>query len=410
MCDKKKRGVSKCKKKLLHPDAFTVDLDEKGNAIGMNATRFLSWIGVEFKRRIPYTKVAKKYLKEKQLRDEGSYPTKDVVMEMLGKGRKHTGPTHCRFSEQKTKKKKGEAVETTAGRSLVFVAWAMCPTVRTTGNLGRVHPTHERVVHGCPMVDGFVKVQILNKDSPQIVEPSHHFEATFTHQQQTIPHERNKYQIYSYTLQDEEAFSQLLAGKEFSQNTTEHTSFYEPTKPVNVNQPTEHVHAYQHTKSVNGCMRNIFKRLLNLNRYLYAARGREGIDNTEYFHPRYIEGELVLDDGDFVIDRLRQVISFHKDQQVYGTVFSPCRRQPNGWECGYCVMMAMYDFVIYNGEHMLVDKTAMVRQGEINEFVERTLKRRGILASQCSRDLVVIVVDKEGRTKSRRLIDACYLS
>ncbi|KAI7752900.1 hypothetical protein M8C21_000059, partial [Ambrosia artemisiifolia] len=50
------------------------------------------------------------------------------------------------------------------------------------------------------------------------------------------------------------------------------------------------------------------------------------------------------------------------------------RRQPNGWECGYCVMMAMYDFVIYNGEHMLVDKTAMVRQGEINEFVERTLK------------------------------------
>ncbi|KAI7752902.1 LOW QUALITY PROTEIN: hypothetical protein M8C21_000061, partial [Ambrosia artemisiifolia] len=29
------------------------------------------------------------------LRDEGSYPTKDVVMEMLGKGRKHTGPKQC---------------------------------------------------------------------------------------------------------------------------------------------------------------------------------------------------------------------------------------------------------------------------------------------------------------------------
>ncbi|KAI7737484.1 hypothetical protein M8C21_003882 [Ambrosia artemisiifolia] len=43
-----------------------------------------------------------------------------------------------------------------------------------------------------------------------------------------------------------------------------------------------------------------------------------------------------------------------------------CRLQPNGWECGYCVMMAI--------EHMRINKTRMVRQGEINKFVERTLK------------------------------------
>ncbi|MFS7909027.1 hypothetical protein Hanom_Chr01g00089991 [Helianthus anomalus] len=30
-----------------------------------------------------------------------------------------------------------------------------------------------------------------------------------------------------------------------------------------------------------------------------------------------------------------------------------CRLQPNGWECGYCVMLAMYDFVIRNREHMV---------------------------------------------------------
>ncbi|MFS7914690.1 hypothetical protein Hanom_Chr02g00156481 [Helianthus anomalus] len=48
--------------------------------------------------------------------------------------------------------------------------------------------------------------------------------------------------------------------------------------------------------------------------------------------------------------------------------------QPNGWECGYCVMLAMYDFIICNREHMLVNKTTMVRQGEIDKFVERTLK------------------------------------
>ncbi|KAJ0478682.1 putative papain-like cysteine peptidase superfamily [Helianthus annuus] len=165
--------------------------------------------------------------------------------------------------------------------------------------------------------------------------------------------------------------------------------------------------------------------------YLYAAGEREGLNNTAYFHPRYIEGELVSDDGDFVIDHIKKVISFHKDKQwfiapyiagkhwvliilqhhpVYktwkGYIFDSrkgkddddyscyeittlfeqaieenmtwakvkCRLQPNGWECGYCVMLAMYDFVIRNREHMLANKTKMVRQGEIDEFVERTLK------------------------------------
>ncbi|KAM0025579.1 putative papain-like cysteine peptidase superfamily [Helianthus debilis subsp. tardiflorus] len=206
--------------------------------------------------------------------------------------------------------------------------------------------------------------------------------------------------------------------------------------------------------------------------YLYTAGEQEGLNNTAYFHPRYIEGELVSDDGDFVIDHIKKVISFHKEKQwfiapyiagcsicfisrsfilklhpsfsyvrilflflfikcflnqtilrrkhwvliilqhhpVYktwkGYIFDSrkgkdddnyscyeittlfeqaieenitwakvkCRLQPNGWECGYCVMLAMYDFVIRNREYMLANKTKMVRQGEIDEFVERTLK------------------------------------
>ncbi|KAJ0614390.1 hypothetical protein HanIR_Chr02g0061921 [Helianthus annuus] len=86
--------------------------------------------------------------------------------------------------------------------------------------IGRVHPTDDRFVHGCPIIDGFVKVQIdrvvegcgstrllpesciygeievlkdakgsfiqwpvklikiLNKDSPQTVEPRQHFIST----------------------------------------------------------------------------------------------------------------------------------------------------------------------------------------------------------------------------------------
>ncbi|KAI7752252.1 hypothetical protein M8C21_002767, partial [Ambrosia artemisiifolia] len=66
---------------------------------------------------------------------------------------------------------------------------------------------------------------ILNKDSSQIVEPSHHsmntlyrpqFDATSAHQERTDPDERNEYQIYSYALQDDDAFNELLADKQFS--------------------------------------------------------------------------------------------------------------------------------------------------------------------------------------------------
>ncbi|KAJ0818736.1 hypothetical protein HanPI659440_Chr00c01g0705761 [Helianthus annuus] len=51
-----------------------------------------------------------------------------------------------------------------------------------------------------------------------------------------------------------------------------------------------------------------------LTMYLYAAGERDGLNNTAYFHHRYIEGELVSDDVDFVIDDIK-VISFHKDKQ-----------------------------------------------------------------------------------------------
>ncbi|KAI7734498.1 LOW QUALITY PROTEIN: hypothetical protein M8C21_002237, partial [Ambrosia artemisiifolia] len=506
------------------------------------------------------------HLKEKQLRDEGSYHTKDVALEVLRKGRKHTGPTQRKFSEQKTKKKKGEAVETTAGeipgiRSMGHIYLLKANSIKKCEilhhddqgalkamGLGRVNPSHGRVIHGCPMVyrvvEGYgstsllpescipgeeecfedekgsfiqwtaklIKVQILNKDSPQIVEPSHHvmstpyrpqvFEATSTHQQQTIPHERNEYQIYSYALQNEEAFSQLLTGEEFSQNATEHTSFNELTEPVNVNQPTKPVHAYQHTKSVNvsqptktvhtnqptepihdyqhtkpvaafepsikkhkhqkkklksrpqsiyGLAQHVaiqsekalfmvfisptgmyeeriqetveFEMVLQLcvngwadacfvhwfTMYLYTAGGREGLNNTTYFHPRYIEGELVSDDSDFVIDHLRQVISFHKDKQWFMAPYlvrqvisylyrkhwvlillqhHPVYKTWKGYifESRKDVNVDYSDYEITQlFEHAtkqnitwemvnLVNKTTMVRKGEIDEFVERTLK------------------------------------
>ncbi|KAK1415609.1 hypothetical protein QVD17_31392 [Tagetes erecta] len=163
--------------------------------------------------------------------------------------------------------------------------------------------------------------------------------------------------------------------------------------------------------------------------YLYKVGRQTGLKNTAYFHPRYIENSLVSDDSEFVIDHIRSVISFHKDKQWFmaphllgkhwvlillqhhptyktwkGHIFDSlkgikdpsnypitstfedainqkitwgmvdCRQQPKDWECGYCVMMAMYDFVIHNREHMLVNKLTMVCQRQIDEFVERTLE------------------------------------
>ncbi|MFS7913555.1 hypothetical protein Hanom_Chr02g00143111 [Helianthus anomalus] len=180
--------------------------------------------------------------KQKQLKDDGSYSTK---------------------------KNKSEAVKTTpgeilgspgmslaAGGSSEILSIQKCELLHLDDqgalkvvSIGRVHPTSDRVVHGCPIIDGFVKVQmdrvvegcrlthllpesciygeiellkdgkILNKDFPQTVLPCHHFistpsrpqfEATPADQQQAIPNERNGYQIYSYALQDDETFNQLI--------------------------------------------------------------------------------------------------------------------------------------------------------------------------------------------------------
>ncbi|MFS8007102.1 hypothetical protein Hanom_Chr14g01257061 [Helianthus anomalus] len=183
-----------------------------------------------------------------------------------------------------TKKNKSKAVETTPGEILgspgmglaigsssEILSIKKCELLHLDNHgalkvvaIGRVHPTDDRVVHGCPIIDGFVKVQIdrvvegcgstrllhesciygeieLLKDAKgsfiQWPVKLIKFEATPADQQQAIPNERNEYQIYSYALQDDETFNQL-----FSENTTaEHVSF---------RKPTEHVHAYQHTKPV----------------------------------------------------------------------------------------------------------------------------------------------------------------
>ncbi|KAL8217242.1 hypothetical protein R6Q57_024079 [Mikania cordata] len=59
MSNKRKRGTAKCKKKFLNPDQFKIEFDKNGLAKGENKSFFMSWVGLEFRKQIPYHKVVK---------------------------------------------------------------------------------------------------------------------------------------------------------------------------------------------------------------------------------------------------------------------------------------------------------------------------------------------------------------
>ncbi|XP_076909133.1 uncharacterized protein LOC143566274 [Bidens hawaiensis] len=57
--EKRTKGVSKCKKKFLNPDESTVAFDAIDRAVGKTGGEFMSWIGVEFRNKIPYNKTVR---------------------------------------------------------------------------------------------------------------------------------------------------------------------------------------------------------------------------------------------------------------------------------------------------------------------------------------------------------------
>ncbi|KAI3755138.1 hypothetical protein L1987_54933 [Smallanthus sonchifolius] len=59
MSEKRKRGASTCKKKRSSSDQSGIKFNANGIAIGEKAADFMSWVGAEFKNRVPINKVAK---------------------------------------------------------------------------------------------------------------------------------------------------------------------------------------------------------------------------------------------------------------------------------------------------------------------------------------------------------------
>ncbi|KAD4887993.1 hypothetical protein E3N88_20066 [Mikania micrantha] len=143
-----------------------------------------------------------KYSKEKEMMADGSYyePGKDVVTEVVGKGRQHGGRTRLfssligvrdsLFLELKTKKKKGLVSNSTVEESPLSQdsshapnsCYYNLPEIKSVKKCellwpfdqdhqnkvlatGLVYPTAERSIHGFLMKEGFVKVQILNTNS-----------------------------------------------------------------------------------------------------------------------------------------------------------------------------------------------------------------------------------------------------
>ncbi|KAL8251213.1 hypothetical protein R6Q59_034906 [Mikania micrantha] len=177
---------------------------------------------------------------------------------------------------------------------------------------------------------------------------------------------------------------------------------------------------------VNGWVDICFMHYFSM--YLYTIGRNAGLNQTAYFNPRFIEGTMLLTEKRNVINHIINVISFEKNKRWFlaphlvgghwilillhchpkdkswkGHIFDSlgkgknpsyyvlkdiideaidqkitwnmvnCRQQANGWECGYCVMMTMYDFVINCREHLLIDNCSLVSQEEVDAFIERTL-------------------------------------
>ncbi|KAK1421690.1 hypothetical protein QVD17_24231 [Tagetes erecta] len=214
MSNKKTRGAAKCKEKSLKPDDFTIEFNANGIAIGENAAKFMSWIGVECRKKIPYNKLANQV--GSKLYDEIWEYAKEISQKATASAKKNVDHAH----------------------------------------VGRC---------------GFAGLE------PKVTERWNQLVISYPHLA-LIEDDRSKL----YTVS-----------------------------------------------------RSVLNRVTNL---------------YEIGPDKQSEGELK------------------------GTLKDLCRQQPKDWECGYCVMMAMYDFVIHNSERMLVNKLTMVRQRQIDEFVERTLE------------------------------------
>ncbi|KAM0071229.1 hypothetical protein Hdeb2414_s0001g00022581 [Helianthus debilis subsp. tardiflorus] len=228
-----------------------------------------------------------------------------------------------------TKKNKNEALETTsgeilgspgmglaAGSSSEILSIKKCKLLHLDDKgalkvvaIGRVHPIDDRVVHGCPIIDGFVKVQIdrvveccgstrllpesciygeiellkdakgsfiqwpvklikiLNKDSPQTIEPCHHFISTPYRPQvvlrQLLLTNNKRFQMketsIKYTLMHYKMMRLLINCFLRIQRpsmflfVTELVHAYQHTKPVIANQPTKTVHANKSTEPIRDC-------------------------------------------------------------------------------------------------------------------------------------------------------------
>ncbi|KAL8269022.1 hypothetical protein R6Q59_002820 [Mikania micrantha] len=438
------------------------------------------------------------YSKEKEMMADGSYyePEKDVVTEVVGKGRQHGGRTRL-FSSLIGSVKKCELL------------W---PFDQDHQNkvlaTGLVYPTAERSIHGFLMKEGFVKVQILNTNShgqslitqvqsvstpdcrPQSIQQVQ--QSTNTHAMPELKESPNchppsmpskdeiqELQRYTMVLHDDQAFVDLLNDNLPYSNSVESDHVCQPYKTASASVPkiknekvakllkdaeksrplsvykiaqqlafmsnemtdiiaTSPLGMYQEPFTerveieaviqlcVNGWVDICFMHYFSM--YLYTIGRNAGLNQTSYFNPRFIEGTMLLTEKRNVINHIIRVISFEKNKRWFlaphlvgghwilillhfhpkdkswkGHIFDSlgkgknpsyyvlkdiideaidqkitwnmvnCRQQANGWECSYCVMMTMYDFVMNCREHLLIDNCSLVSQEEVDAFIERTL-------------------------------------
>ncbi|KAL8237839.1 hypothetical protein R6Q59_018920 [Mikania micrantha] len=170
MSKKRKRGTSKCKKKFLNPDQFRIEFDKNGLAKGENKSFFMSWVGLEFRKQIPYHKVVKDI--DPKLYDDIWEYTKETwnisndqaKAVTLKKGKasmrnfRHDLVEYYQHWDYFVANVSKQEFKSIIGCELTWPFDDSCPDLVLAR--GRVYPTSQRILHGRPISDGFVKVQV----------------------------------------------------------------------------------------------------------------------------------------------------------------------------------------------------------------------------------------------------------
>ncbi|KAL8240576.1 hypothetical protein R6Q59_013931 [Mikania micrantha] len=439
MSSKGKRGKSKCKKKFLYSGQFKIEFDKNGLAKGENKSFFMSWVGLQFRKKTPYHKVVKdidpklyddiweytkekwnipndqakcvtlkkgksfmrsfrhelvelyvkkdktpfedyeflakqhwdsfvanaskpefKYSKEKEMMIDGSYYEfgKDVVTEVVGKGRHHggrtrlvsnvIGATHGLFSRKKMKSEKDhrsqEDIEVVQQNhyhvDVVSEASLEIKVDFVNENCSKFpvlpHTRTDEVNEMADIQDSLPQSVALNQQTPQHsgdyrpIMLSAQLPIQATYAEDVLDNQTNHIEDVArpQTTHTEKIAPLLTLAKSRPQKiyrlAEKLAHVYAQTSTINVTSPNGmYMVDYHENVDVESMMQLCANSWVDVGvlhlytMYLYAFGGFKGFHKTTYFNPQVVELGVCNTDPIFIINYIKAVKEHHKDNQYF---------------------------------------------------------------------------------------------